>query len=132
MDKPAFYAFLVSLVVRIEIQDLDPFKHPGSDCINHNKSFNFSKHGITFSSRKAGYLYVNFNKKRTSIAELVHFCAAPVPAPACQKFRLQLGTFSPYNKKKKFNDFHGFKKFSPFNKKKIQRFSWFQKIFMFL
>jgi hypothetical protein len=30
-----------------------------------------------------------------SVAEPVHFCAAP--APACQKFRLQLGPFSSYN-----------------------------------
>jgi hypothetical protein len=51
----------------------------------------------------------------TSVAEPVHFCAAPAQAPACQKFplRLQLGPFSRYNLEK-FNDFHGFKKFSCF------------------
>jgi hypothetical protein len=41
--------------------------------------------------------------EKSSVPEPVHFCAAP--APACQKFRLQLGLFSPYNIEK-FNDFH--------------------------
>jgi hypothetical protein len=34
-----------------------------------------------------------------SVAEPVHFCPAPAPAPApaCQKFRLRLRQFPPYN-----------------------------------
>jgi hypothetical protein len=33
----------------------------------------------------------------SSVAEPVHFCPAPAPAPAFQKFRLRLGQFTPYN-----------------------------------
>jgi hypothetical protein len=50
-----------------------------------------------------------------SVGEPVHFCAVPAPAPACQKFWLWVRPFFPY-KKEKFNNFHGFKKFSCFLK----------------
>jgi hypothetical protein len=56
-----------------------------------------------------------------SVAEPVHFCGAPAPAPACQIFRLR--PFSPYIFEKVKN-FHGFKKISCFLKPKtiIKRF----------
>jgi hypothetical protein len=46
-----------------------------------------------------------------SVALPGYFC----PAPACQKFRLQLGQFLPFNKEK-FNDFHGFQQIFMFFK----------------
>jgi hypothetical protein len=47
-----------------------------------------------------------------SVAEPIHFCAAP--APACQKFRLRLRPFSPYILEK------------------IQKFPWFKIFFILL
>jgi hypothetical protein len=54
-----------------------------------------------FSGAGPGAVLLQMRSVSDSVAEPVHFCAAPAPtpAPACQKFRLrlQLGPFSPYN-----------------------------------
>jgi hypothetical protein len=61
-----------------------------------------------------------------SVAEPVHFCAAP--APACQKFRLRLQLVKNFGSgsdhfshifSKKIKNFHGLKKISCFLKPKI-------------